>query len=143
MLRVLPIDGVAWAGEHGVGAAAQRLRTAHRGVDAEFPRLVVGGRHDAAPVRGAADDERLRAQLRILELLDGGEERSEVEVGDDHCFVSLVTGQASTHSSSWMIGPSAPPGSRPSTCSSGPPIMKSVWMLEVLSAPAGNGSSGL
>ena len=45
---------------------------------------VVGGRHDPAPVRVAADDERLRLQLRRLQLLDGGEEGVQVEVRDDH-----------------------------------------------------------
>ena len=35
-------------------------------------------------MRVAADDERQPAQLGALELLDGGEERIEVEVGDDH-----------------------------------------------------------
>ena len=65
-------------------AAAQRLGAAHRGVDAEAARDVVRGRDDAAPARVAADDERLRAELRVLELLDGRVERVEVEVRDDH-----------------------------------------------------------
>ena len=53
-------------------------------MDSEFPRLVVRGRDDAAPVRIPADDERLRAQLGLLQLLDGGEEGVEIEVRDDH-----------------------------------------------------------
>ena len=52
-------------------------------MDAEAARDVVRGRDDAAAVRVAADDERLRAQLRVLELLDGGIERVEGEVRDD------------------------------------------------------------
>ena len=52
-------------------------------MDAEPSRDVVRGRHDAAPVRVAADDQRLLAELGILELLDGGVERVEVEMGDD------------------------------------------------------------
>jgi len=35
-------------------------------------------------VRIAADDERHTAELRIFELLDGGEEGVQVEVGDNH-----------------------------------------------------------
>jgi hypothetical protein len=35
-------------------------------------------------VRVAADDERFRAQLRVLELFHGGEEGIEVEVSEDH-----------------------------------------------------------
>jgi hypothetical protein len=53
-------------------------------MDAEAARDVVRGRNDATPVRVAADHERLRAELRLLELLDGRKERVEVEVGDDH-----------------------------------------------------------
>ena len=50
----------------------------------EAPRDVVGGRDDAAAMGISSDDQRLRAQRRILELLDCGEERVEVEVGEDH-----------------------------------------------------------
>ena len=53
-------------------------------MDAELPRRVVRGRHDPAAVRVAADDERAPAELGLLELLDGREERVEVEVRDDH-----------------------------------------------------------
>ena len=83
-LRVLAVEGVPGPNEDGVRAAADRLGATHRGVDAEAPRRVVRGRHDAAPARIAADDERLRAEGRILELLDGGEERVQIEVRDDH-----------------------------------------------------------
>ena len=64
-------------------AAAARLGGAHRRVDAEAAGDVVRRRDDAASLRVAADDERLRAQLRLLELLDRGEEGVEVEVGED------------------------------------------------------------
>jgi hypothetical protein len=69
--------------EDGGRAAAERLGGAHRRVDPELPRGVVGRRHDAAAVRVAAHDERLLAQLRVLELLDRGEERIQIEVGED------------------------------------------------------------
>ena len=81
--RVLAVERVARPHEHRVRAAADRLGGAHRRVDAEPPGDVVRGRDDAAPVRVAADDQRLRAQLGVLELLDGGVERVEVEVRDD------------------------------------------------------------
>ena len=82
--RVLAVDAVARPDENGVRAPAQRLGARHRGPDPELARLVVGGRDDPAPARIAADDQRLRAQLRILELLDGGEERVQIEVPEDH-----------------------------------------------------------
>ena len=67
-------------------AAAQGLRAAHRRPDAEPSRNVVRRRDDAAAVGLAADDERLRPQLGLLQLLDGGVERVEVEMGQDrHC----------------------------------------------------------
>ena len=81
--RVLPVERMPWPQEHGGRAAPQRLGCAHRRVDPELPGRVVGSRNDSAAVRVAADDERLLAQLGILELLDGCEERVEVEVGED------------------------------------------------------------
>jgi hypothetical protein len=53
-------------------------------VDPEPPRRVVRGRHDAAAVRVAADHERDRRELGSVELLDGREERVEIEMSDDH-----------------------------------------------------------
>ena len=53
-------------------------------MDPELARLVVRGRDHASPMRVAADDEGLRAEIRILELLDRREKRIEVEVRDDH-----------------------------------------------------------
>ena len=82
--RVLAVDAVPRTDEDRVRAAAKRLGAAHRRVDPVPARHVVRGRDDAAPVRVASDDERLRPQLGLLELLDGGEERVEIEVGDDH-----------------------------------------------------------
>ncbi len=52
-------------------------------MDSERPRNVVRCRDHASSVRIASDDERLLAQLRILELLDGGEERVQIEVRED------------------------------------------------------------
>ena len=64
-------------------AAAKCLGRAHRGADAELPCRIVRGRDHAAPVRVAPDDERPLAQRRILQLFDRGEERVEVEVGEN------------------------------------------------------------
>ena len=61
-------------------------------MDPELPRLVVRRCHDAATARIAADDEGLRPERRVLELLHGGEERVEIEVRDDHA--PSVTGGA-------------------------------------------------
>jgi lipoprotein-anchoring transpeptidase ErfK/SrfK len=65
-------------------ATAQRLGARHRGVDPEPARDVVRGRNDAASVRIATNDERHRAVRRLLQLLDRGKERIEVEVRDNH-----------------------------------------------------------
>ena len=73
-LRVLAVEGVPRPYENRVGAAPERLSSRHRRVDPELPRFVVRSRDDASPMRIAADDERLRSQLRLLELLDGREE---------------------------------------------------------------------
>ena len=83
--RELAVAVVARTDEHRARAAAPRLRAAHRGVDAEAARDVVRGRDDPAALRVAADDERLRAQARVVEFLDGGEEGIQVDVRDDHC----------------------------------------------------------
>jgi len=83
-LRVVAVEVVAGAGEDGGRAAAQRLGAAHRRVDPEATGDVVRGRDDAAPARVAADDERLRPEVGVLELLDGRVERVEIEMRDDH-----------------------------------------------------------
>ena len=70
--------------EDRVRAAAERLGARHRGVDPERAGGVVRRRHDAPSARIAADDERPVAQRRILELLDGGIERVQIEVRHDH-----------------------------------------------------------
>ena len=71
-------------------AAAQRLGARHRRKDPEAAGRIVRRRDDPAAVRVAADDERLLAQARILELLDGGEEGVQVEVGDDHVYSETI-----------------------------------------------------
>ena len=81
-LRVLPVERVPGSDEDDVRAAAQRLRRAHGRANPEPPRDVVRRRDDATALRVAADDERPRAKRGILELLDGGEERVEVEMGE-------------------------------------------------------------
>ena len=52
-------------------------------MDAERARGVVRRRDHASAVRVAPDDERLLAELRILELLHRGEERVEVDVSEN------------------------------------------------------------
>src|SRR5581483_2646916 len=83
---VLAVDGVPRTHEDRVRAASDRFGGAHRRVDAEPARDVVRGRDDAATPGVAADDERLRPQIGVLELLDGSVEGVEVEVRDDHAF---------------------------------------------------------
>jgi hypothetical protein len=56
-------------------------------VDSELARDVIRGGDDSASVRVAADDQRLRLELRVLELLDRREEGVEVEVRDDHAWM--------------------------------------------------------
>ena len=65
------------------GAQRRGRPERHRRVDAELAGLVAGGRDDAT-VRGpaTADDDRPAAQLRSVALLDGCEERIEVDVED-------------------------------------------------------------
>ena len=67
-------------------ACGQRRSASAALIAERMPKLpggIVRGRDHAAPVRVAADDERPLAQRRILELLDRGEERVEVEVGEN------------------------------------------------------------
>ena len=90
-LRVLAVQGVSRPQEHGVGTAAERLGRAHRRADPEPPRRVVRGRDDAAATRVAADDERPRPERRVLELLDGREERVEIEMREDRHGASKAT----------------------------------------------------
>ena len=73
---------MAGSHENDLGAAAQRLGRAHRGANPERPGDVVRGRDDAATLRIAADDERSRAERGLLQLLDRGEERIQVDVGE-------------------------------------------------------------
>ncbi len=82
-LRVLSVERVARADEDDVGAAAQRLGRAHRRADAVPARDVVRGRDHAAALRIASDDQGAGTERRVLELLDRGEERVQVEVSED------------------------------------------------------------
>ena len=52
-------------------------------MDAEATGDVVRRRDDASALRIAPDDERPRPERRILQFLDGGEERVEVEMGEN------------------------------------------------------------
>ena len=69
--------------EDGVRAAPERLGAAHRRADAEAPRPVVRGGDDSTAVGIASDDEGHGRELGALELLDGGVEGVQVEMGDD------------------------------------------------------------
>ena len=80
--RALAVARHVGPDEDRARAAPVGLGRAHRRADAEAPRLVARGGHDAAAARIAADHERLAPQLGPVELLDGGEERVEVEVRD-------------------------------------------------------------
>ena len=71
----------AAAEERSVGAACPRLAPRHGGPHAVAAGLVGRGGHHA-PAAGAADDDRLAAQRRLVALLDGGEEGVQVEVED-------------------------------------------------------------
>ena len=63
-------------------------------MDTVGPRFVVRGRDDAAAVRVAAHDEGTGRQLRLLELLDCGEERVQIQVSDDHMRAGNNTNRA-------------------------------------------------
>ena len=65
----------------GVRAAAQRLADRHGGAHAELAHLVAG-RGDHAAIAGAADDDRLAAQARVVALFHGCVERIHVDVQD-------------------------------------------------------------
>jgi len=52
-------------------------------MDPILPRGVVRRRHDPAPAGVSAHDEGLVVELWMLELLDRGEERIEIEMRDD------------------------------------------------------------
>ena len=82
--RVLAVDRVSRGDEHRVRAPAHCFGAAHRRVDPELACEVVRRRDDASPTRVASYDERHAPQRRILELLDRGVERVEIEVRDDH-----------------------------------------------------------
>ena len=81
--RVLGVGAVPRRDEDGVRAAPQRLGAAHRRVDAVGAGDVVGGRDDAPAAGVSPDHERLRGERRILELLDRGKERVQVQMRDD------------------------------------------------------------
>ena len=72
-------------------AAPERFRAAHRRVDPERARDVVRGRDHAAAVGVAAHDERAGPERGVLELLDRGEERVEVEVREDRHGATKAT----------------------------------------------------
>src|SRR4029079_5981384 len=69
--------------EDALGAQRAGGPERHRRMDAEDPRLVARGADNAALVWAATThDHGLAAKLRPIALLDGGEERVEVDVKD-------------------------------------------------------------
>jgi len=86
-VHYLPADASVLAAVH---RDEDRLRTqspggpkGHRGTNAEHAGLVGGGTHYAAVVGPAsANDDWLAAERGIVALLDGGEERVEIDVQD-------------------------------------------------------------
>ena len=70
--------------EDAIRASPVRLAERHGRANAELAGLVAGGRDDPARIlaAGAAHDDRSTAELRPVALLDGGEERVEVDVED-------------------------------------------------------------
>ena len=64
---------------NGVGAKPRRRRRRHRGMHAVLARLVGRSRDHAAFSRITADNDRLAPPTGMIELLDRGEERIEVD----------------------------------------------------------------
>ena len=81
-LGVLPVQRVTRSHDDDIGAASKRLRGAHCRMDSEAPGDVVRRRDDATALRIAADHEGPSAKRGLFELLDGGKERVEVEMGE-------------------------------------------------------------
>ena len=79
--RDRPIDVEPRLHEDQVGTLPLRADGGHRGADAESPRLIARGGHDA-PLARAADRHRLAAKIGIVALLDGGVEGVHVDVDD-------------------------------------------------------------
>ena len=105
-LRVLLVDAVPRPDEDRLRAPAQGLRTGHRGLDPEPPRLVVRRRDDSASVRISADDKRVCTEL-ALQLLDGGEEGVQIEVPENDHAGTVLRGVADlTRAGRSVQGPS-------------------------------------
>ena len=81
LVRDLAVHRHARLDADGVRAAAQRLADRHRGAHAELAHFVAG-RRDHAAIAGAADDQRLAAQLGSVALLHRRVERVHVDVQD-------------------------------------------------------------
>ncbi len=89
-VRVVAVEAHARRNEDGLRTAAQRLGARHRRADSEAPGCVVRRRHDAAPARIPAHDERPPGELGAFELLHGCEERVQIEVRDDQRHATRV-----------------------------------------------------
>src|SRR6185437_12971124 len=70
------------AQENGLRTQTARMGGCHRAGDTEAAGSIVGRADHPAPVRVAANDDRLAPQCGIIELLDGREEA--IEVGMEH-----------------------------------------------------------
>jgi hypothetical protein len=80
--RDFPIDVETRFHESQLGALTTR------GADAELPRFIACGRHDAT-FAGASDGDRFAAQIRVVALFDGRVKRIHVDMND----LSLPCGQ--------------------------------------------------
>ena len=104
------------------------------------PRPAAGGTSRAwSAIRGRG---RARPALaaRAVVVVGGGERARAPRSGRRRN--RSPSGQESCHSSPRRIGTAAPPASTPSTSTSGPPIMKSVWIVETLK-PSSSSSASL
>ena len=93
------------------------------GIDVAGAGLVGGSRDgtDELPVLDQARNDDELPFLHVRAHADG-----QLGVSLEPCLLLYVN----RHSSSWMIGISSPSAVIPTTSTSGPPIMKSVWTTE-------------
>ena len=85
---------------------------------------LVGGARDGADELSVLDQARDDDELPFLHVRAHAD--GQLRVPLEPCLLPYVN----RHSSSWMIGISSPAAVIPTTSTSGPPIMKSVWTTE-------------
>jgi hypothetical protein len=79
--RAWRIDVETRLHENQVRALATCSDRRHRGADAELPRFIACGRHDAS-LAGASDGDRFAAQIWVVALFDGRVKRIHVDMND-------------------------------------------------------------